>query len=104
MIRVLNNENFKSEIENSDKVVIVDFFATWCGPCKMLTPVFEELSNSMTDVDFVKVDIDQSLRIAQEYNITSVPTMMIFKNGKPVDTIMGFVPKQNIENKLRMHL
>lgn len=104
MIRVLNNENFKSEIENSDKIVIVDFFATWCGPCKMLTPVFEELSNSMTDVDFVKVDIDQSLRIAQEYNITSVPTMMIFKNGKPVDTIMGFVPKQNIENKLRMHL
>ena len=104
MIRVLNNENFKSEIENSVKVVIVDFFATWCGPCKMLTPVFEELSNSMTDVDFVKVDIDQSLRIAQEYNITSVPTMMIFKNGKPVDTIMGFVPKQNIENKLRMHL
>lgn len=104
MIRVLNNENFKSEIENSDKVVIVDFFATWCGPCKMLTPVFEELSNSMTDVDFVKVDIDQSLRIAQEYNITSVPTMMIFKNGKPVDAIMGFVPKQNIENKLRMHL
>lgn len=104
MIKVLNNENFKSEIENSDKVVIVDFFATWCGPCKMLTPVFEELSNSMTDVDFVKVDIDQSLRIAQEYNITSVPTMMIFKNGKPVDTIMGFVPKQNIENKLRMYL
>lgn len=104
MIRVLNNENFKSQIESSDKVVIVDFFATWCGPCKMLTPVFEELSNSMTDVDFVKVDIDQSLRIAQEYNITSVPTMMIFKNGKPVDTIMGFVPKQNIENKLRMHL
>lgn len=104
MIRVLNNENFKTEIESSDKVVIVDFFATWCGPCKMLTPVFEELSNSMTDVDFVKVDIDQSLSIAQKYNITSVPTMMIFKNGEPVDTIMGFVPKQNIENKLRIHL
>lgn len=104
MIRVLNNENFKSQIESSDKVVIVDFFATWCGPCKMLTPVFEELSNSMTDVDFVKIDIDQSLRIAQEYNVTSVPTMMIFKNGKPVDTIIGFVPKQNIENKLRMYL
>lgn len=104
MIRVLNNENFKSQIESSDKVVIVDFFATWCGPCKMLTPIFEELSNSMTDVDFVKIDIDQSLRIAQEYNVTSVPTMMIFKNGKPVDTIIGFVPKQNIENKLRMYL
>ncbi|MPM72137.1 Thioredoxin [bioreactor metagenome] len=104
MIRVLNNENFKSQIESSDKVVIVDFFATWCGPCKMLTPIFEELSNSMTDVDFVKIDIDQSLRIAQEYNVTSVPTMIIFKNGKPVDTIIGFVPKQNIENKLRMYL
>ncbi|MCR8745720.1 thioredoxin [Romboutsia lituseburensis] len=104
MIRILNNDNFKTEIESSDKVVIVDFFATWCGPCKMLTPIFEELSNSMTDVDFVKVDIDQSLSIAQKYDITSVPTMMIFKNGEPVDTIIGFVPKQNIENKLRMHL
>ena len=104
MIKILNNDNFTTEIENSDKVVIVDFFATWCGPCKMLTPIFEELSNTMEAVDFVKVDIDKSLDIAREYNISSVPTMMIFKNGEVVDKIVGFVPKINIESKLRAQL
>ena len=104
MIKILNNDNFTTEIENSDKVVIVDFFATWCGPCKMLTPIFEELSNTMEAVDFVKVDIDKSLDIAREYNISSVPTMMIFKNGEVVDKIVGFVPKTNIESKLRAQL
>lgn len=104
MIKIVNNDNFIGEVKNSDKVVIVDFFATWCGPCKMLTPVLEELSNSMEDVDFVKVDIDQSLDIAREYNISSVPTMMIFKNGEVVDSILGFVPKASIESKLKAQL
>ena len=104
MIKIVNNNNFAGEVKNSEKVVIVDFFATWCGPCKMLTPIFEELSNTMEAVDFVKVDIDQSLDIAREYNISSVPTMMIFKNGEVVDKIVGFVPKTNIESKLRAQL
>ncbi|MGL4914423.1 MAG: thioredoxin [Romboutsia sp.] len=104
MIKIVNNDNFIGEVKNSDKVVIVDFFANWCGPCKMLTPILEELSNSMENVDFAKVDIDQSLDIAREYNISSVPTMMIFKNGEVVDTIVGFVPKASIESKLRAQL
>ena len=105
MARMLNNENFIQEVEGSDKLVIVDFFATWCGPCKMLAPVFEELGKEMdSQAEFVKVDIDKSLDIALKYNVTTVPTMMIFKNGEVVDKIIGFVPKQNIENKLKMYL
>lgn len=104
MIKIVNNDNFIGEVKNSDKVVIVDFFANWCGPCKMLTPILEELSDSMEDVEFAKVDIDQSLDIAREYNISSVPTMMIFKNGEVVDTIVGFVPKASIESKLKAQL
>ena len=79
MARVINTSEFDKAIENG--VVVVDFFATWCGPCKMLAPVFDEASQEV-DATFVKVDIDQSLEIAQRFNITTVPTMMIFKNGQ----------------------
>ncbi len=82
----------------------MDFVAAWCGPCKMLTAVFEELSNIMTDVDFVKVDIDQSLEIAQQFNISTVPTMMIFKDGKPVESLVGFMPKEKIKAKVKAYL
>lgn len=105
MIEVVNNDNFNSQVEAYDGVVIVDFFATWCGPCKMLAPVFEQLSNEMDgSVKFVKVDIDQSLDIARKYNISSVPTMIIFKDGNPVDTLVGFVPKESIKAKLEAQL
>lgn len=105
MIEVINSSNFSSEVESFDGVVIVDFFATWCGPCKMLTPILESLSSEMDgSVKFAKVDIDNSLDIARKYNISSVPTMIIFKNGEIVDTLVGFVPKENISSKIKSHL
>ncbi|HSQ87448.1 thioredoxin [Romboutsia sp.] len=105
MAKILNNESFIKQVENSDKVVVVDFFATWCGPCKMLAPVFEELGKEMdSQAEFVKVDIDQSLDIALKYNVSTVPTMMIFKNGEVVDKIIGFVPKENIANKVKLYI
>ena len=83
MAKLVNNSQFYNKIRTSDKLVVMDFFATWCGPCKMLTPIFESLSKEMSDkVDFAKIDIDRSLEVAQEYEIVSVPTMIIFKNGK----------------------
>ena len=103
MAQMLNNDNFNTSIESG--VCVVDFFATWCGPCKMLTPIFESLSKEMSDkVDFAKIDIDRSLEVAQEYEIVSVPTMIIFKNGKEVQRIVGFVPKEQIKSKIKAHL
>ena len=73
MAKILNNSQFYNKLRTSDKLVVMDFFATWCGPCKMLTPIFESLSKEMSDkVDFAKLDIDRSLEIAQQYKIVSV--------------------------------
>ena len=104
MAKIVNTANFRGTVEESNNVVVVDFFATWCGPCKMLAPVFDSLSEVLTDVDFVKVDIDQSLELAQKFGITTVPTMMIFKDGKVVDTLVGFMPKDNLKAKVQAHL
>ena len=97
-----NNDNFNSSIENG--VCVVDFFATWCGPCKMLAPVFEELSGEMEEVNFFKVDVDQALDIARKYAITTVPTMIIFKDGEVVDKMIGFLPKEHIKSKIQTQL
>ena len=105
MPKLINNSQFYNKIRTSEKLVVMDFFATWCGPCKMLSPIFEDLSREMSDkVDFAKIDIDRSLEIAQEYRIVSVPTMIIFKNGKEVQRIVGFAPKEQIKSKIKAHL
>ena len=105
MAKMINTNEFATEVENKNGVVLVDFFATWCGPCKMLAPVFEQAGEEMkNDATFLKVDIDQSLEIAQKFRITTVPTMMIFKDGKPVETLVGFMPKESIVQKVKSHL
>ena len=104
MVKHLKENEFNTEVIDFDGVSIVDFWAEWCGPCKMLAPVFEELSEELTDVNFVKVDIDQSMDLAQKFRIVSVPTMKIFKNGEEVDTLMGFMPKDVLKSKVEAHL
>ena len=79
MAKIINSQEFDNTIESG--VVVVDFFATWCGPCKMLSPVIDELSGELENVNFVKVDIDQSMDLAQKFKILSVPTLKVFKNG-----------------------
>lgn len=99
MIHLEDEKNFNELIK--DKAV-VDFFATWCGPCKMLGPVFEEVSKEK-DINFVKVDIDNFEDICREYKVMSVPTLILFENGKEVKRNVGFMPKEKliefIENK-----
>ena len=103
MAKIINSQEFDNTIESG--VVVVDFFATWCGPCKMLAPVFEELSEELTEnVNFVKVDIDQSMDLAQKFKIVSVPTLKVFKNGEEVDTLMGFMPKEVLKSKVEAHI
>lgn len=94
MIHVLDS-TFENEVIKSDKPVLVDFWATWCGPCKMVAPVIEELSKEYADkIKFAKVDVDQNPVISNSLRIASIPTIMIFKNGQVVDTLVGFRPKE----------
>lgn len=93
-----NAQNFKKDVLDSKKLVLVDFFATWCGPCQMLAPVIEELSTSDNSFDIVKVDIDADRDLAIQYEIEAVPTLIIFKDGKEVDRAMGFLDKTSLTN------
>ena len=102
-MKIVNNDEFRSEI--SEGVVLVDFFATWCGPCKMLAPVLENLSEEMSGkVKIIKVDIDQSPALADEFRIISVPTMILFKNGKVAEQMVGFLPKERIQQVIEANL
>lgn len=94
----LENENFDELIK--DKVV-VDFFATWCGPCKMLGPVFEELSTEINDIKFVKVDIDEHEDLCRKYKVMSVPTLIVFDNGKEIKRNIGFIPKDKLKEFIK---
>ena len=96
MAFVLTNSNFETEVLNSDKPVLVDFGADWCGPCKMLAPIIEELSNEVDDVKIGKLNTDENPDIARQYGIMSIPTMIIFKNGNIADTIVGFHSKNDL--------
>jgi thioredoxin 1 len=81
-------ENFKKEIAFSG-LTVVDFYATWCGPCKMVAPVIEKLSETVTQANFIKVDVDESPDVAAEYGVTAMPTFIFFKNGEKVETVIG---------------
>lgn len=81
----------------SDGFVLVDFYATWCGPCKMLGPVLEEMSETRADIKIVKMDVDECSELSKKYAIMSVPTLMLFKNGEVVSTEHGFMPKPMLE-------
>ena len=94
----LENENFDELIK--DKVV-VDFFATWCGPCKMLGPVFEELSTEINDINFIKVDIDKHEDLCRKYKVMSVPTLIVFDKGKEVKRNIGFIPKDKLKEFIK---
>ena len=104
MIKHINKENFKTEVLDSTEPILVDFFATWCGPCQMLGPVLEKISNSRAEFDIAKIDIDEAQDLAIEYGIEVVPTMVIFKQGKPVETMSGLMNMEEIVSKISKYL
>ena len=90
-------ENFESVVLNSEKPVLLDFWATWCGPCKMIAPVLEEISEEYGDkIVVAKLDVDEVPSIAGKYNVMSIPTLVVFENGKEVNRLVGFRPKAQI--------
>ncbi|PJA47305.1 thioredoxin [Candidatus Uhrbacteria bacterium CG_4_9_14_3_um_filter_36_7] len=102
---VLSTENFDTIISNPDiPVTLVDFWAPWCGPCKMMGPIVESLAEKMTDVQVGTLNVDEYSEIAQKYNILSIPTFMIFKNGNIIDQFSGTMPVDVLENRVRQHL
>jgi thioredoxin 1 len=92
----LTKENFKSEVLDFDGKVLVDFWAPWCGPCQMLTPIMEELSTEMSDkVKITKVNVDENEELSTQYNVSSIPMVILFNKGQIVDTFIGFKQKQD---------
>ena len=102
MAKIINSQEFDNTIESG--VVVVDFFATWCGPCKMIGPIYEEVAGELTNAKFVKANVDECPNLAGKYRVASIPTIMVFKNGEPIDTLVGFMPKERIVQKVKSHL
>lgn len=98
MLKEINDKEFEEVIKTGK--VLVDCFANWCGPCKMLSPVIDELSNEKKDYSFYKLDVDKSSDVVMKYNVMSIPTLLVFNDGKLVNTIVGLRSKSELENEL----
>ena len=97
----VNEQNFQAEVLSSTQTVLVDFYADWCGPCKMLSPVVDEMSEELSDCRVVKLNVDEAPNLAARYNVMSIPTLMVFRQGEAVDRSVGVQSKQHILNMLK---
>ena len=96
-VNVLNKENFEEKVLKNEKPVVVDFWAPWCGPCRMLSPVVDQVAEENADVYFGKVNVDEEKELASRYGIMSIPALVLFRDGKAVDSMVGFRPKERVE-------
>ena len=97
-IKNVGDQDFKSVVLDSQQPVLVDFWAVWCGPCRMVAPIVDELADEYKDrVGFAKVNVDDAPKIASSYNVMSIPTLIIFKGGKPFEQVVGYRPKKDIQ-------
>lgn len=97
---VVNDDNFESEVLKSNKKVLVDFNADWCNPCRMLSPIIDELASEREDIKVVSINVDNAENVSSEYGIMSIPCLVIFENGKEVKRSVGFINKSEIEEMI----
>ena len=102
---VLTDSTFESSIQNAQGVVLVDFWATWCGPCKMIAPIVEQIAQENEGkITVGKLDVDDNGQTAMKYGVMSIPTLILFRDGKPVERLVGYMPKERLMAKIKPHL
>lgn len=105
MVQEVNVNNFQAEVINNDKVTVVDFFADWCGPCRKLSPIMDEIEQELEGkAKFTKINTDNNIELAQNYQISGIPTLLVFKNGELVERMVGLMPKSSIITNIEKHL
>ncbi len=105
MVQIVNAANFQTEVINSDKVTVVDFFADWCGPCRKLSPVMDEIEQELDGkAKFTKINTDENIELAQTYQISGIPTLLVFKNGELTERMVGLMPKSSIITNIEKYI
>ena len=97
----VNSQNFEEEVIKSEKPVLIDFYADWCGPCKMLSPIIDEIAEENSEIKVVKVNVDDSQDLAMKYQVMSIPTLVVIKNGEEVNRSVGLIDKSQVENLIK---
>jgi thioredoxin 1 len=101
----ISDTSFQSEVIDSDRPVLVDFWAEWCGPCKMIAPVLENIASEYSDsLKITKLDVDHNPQTSMKFGVMSIPTLLLFKNGEVVEKLIGFMPKERLLGKIKPHL
>jgi thioredoxin 1 len=101
----VTDSNFQSEVLSSEQPVLVDFWATWCGPCRMVAPIVEEIAGEQNGkLKVAKVDVDQNPQVAQQFGVMSIPTLIVFKGGEAVERLVGYMPKAKLMQAIQPHL
>lgn len=105
MVQKIDSNNFKSEVIDSNKLTIVDFYADWCGPCRKLGPIIEEIEQEMDGkIKFTKINTDENIEVAKEYQISGLPTLLVVNNGKVLERMVGLMPKSSIITNIEKYL
>ena len=103
-VKVITKDNFDAEVLKETKTVLLDFWASWCGPCRMVSPIIDEIANERSDISVGKVNVDEQPELAAKFGVMSIPTLIVFKNGEEIDRSVGALPKARLQALLEKHL